>query len=102
MNEFLIEVNEAGVDKPEDLKTVLKSRMGELEIAFRELAGGVVTNIVVSDCLPTFGIVINDQQLLYCSSEVPPFNSFGPLVSARGSQYSLSDLADFWTREHLG
>ncbi len=76
--------------------------MGELEIVFRELAGAAVTKVVVSDCLPTFGIVINEQQVLYCSSEVPPFNSFGPFVSAIGSQFSPSDLADFWTREHLG
>ena len=68
---------------------------------FPEMDGCMVTQIVVSECLPTLAVIIDNKYLLHCADGGPPFKSFGPQIAELGDFYDFEDFVDFWTRNRI-
>jgi hypothetical protein len=71
------------------------------ETVFDELFGLTISHVVVSDCLPTFALILSNGQLLYSADLGPPFNAFGPLHDQLGAFYKASEMFDYWDREPI-
>jgi len=98
---FTLEIDSTGVEKPEPLRICSNCPPTALTRTMQELRGCRITDVVVSDSMATFGLVLENDQVLFCSDYGPPFDRFGPLVMPLRSVVSGGDLVDFWTRTAL-
>lgn len=100
-NGVAFSVDSKGVDGPTELTACIELRDYEqssiLVPQVDRIVGRVITNVVVTNCIPTL-VVIVGQNALYGIDGGPPFNSFGPVVSRVGECMGGDEIVDFWTR----
>ena len=64
------------------------------------IIGKHIRSVVCSQYWPSIGILVEDNQLVYCSDYGAPFR-VGPLLGRLGEFYKESDLMDYWTKAQL-
>ena len=98
-----IAIDSRGVDEKADLFWTPATEFFDksCERVFDELVGLEIFHVVVSDYLPTFGLVLSNGELLYSADLGPPFNAFGPLHQCLGPFFKACEMIDFWERSPI-
>jgi hypothetical protein len=75
-----------------DIKTIEVSQSDGHLLA--ECIGQKIVEVLTSNLMPTFCLLLENKKLLYCS--VCGLDAFGPLASELGYEYKIDDFATYW------